>query len=101
MISGNQLKVLLFLAATREIELTSNQIAEGLESVPRSGVYEAVGALQRAGLISARWGERRGRRRRVLRTNASGLKAIAADAVEREQASAAGRGFKPATAMQG
>lgn len=100
MISGNQLKVLLFLAETRESELTSNEIAEGLrDQVSRSGVYEAVGALQRAGLISARWAERRGHRRRVLRANAYGSKAIANEAAERKRASAAGRRFRPATAI--
>ena len=90
-ISRNQLFVLLFLAETREVELTSNQIADAIEGVGRSGVYEAVGALQRAGLISARWDNSTGRRRRLLQVNADGLKAIEEETSDRERVRTAGR----------
>lgn len=95
-ISRNQLLVLLFLAETRESEVTSNQIADTISGVGRSAVYEAVGALQRAGLVSARWDEETGRRRRLLRVNVDGLRAIDEEAAQRARVSQAGQRFHPA-----
>ncbi len=74
---------LLLLAAVRSgpghgyaIIETLRQRSDGAFDLPEGTVYPALHRLERAGLLSSRWSEESGRRRRVYQLTRSGKTAL-------------------------
>ncbi len=75
-LSRNQATVLDALAENGG-ELSGLELAEVIGSLGRSSVYAALSALQRDGLVDARWDFSESHPRRMVRINKCGLSAIA------------------------
>ena len=80
-LSRNQATVLESLSAHGG-ELSGLELADVIGSLARSSVYAALSALQRDGLVDARWDMSESHPRRMVKINKNGLAAIAA--AERE-----------------
>ena len=74
-LARNQFRVLTYLAA-RQREIAGVEVADGLESVGRSSVYAALAALQRDGLVTARWDLSGSHPRRMMQISGSGRQAL-------------------------
>ena len=72
----NQRRVLEFLA-TREREVAGIEVAAALGGLARSSAYAALAALQRDGLVRARWDLDGPHPRRLVRISAEGRRALA------------------------
>ena len=77
-LARNQSRILAFLLASRG-EISGIEIADAVPQIDRSSVYAAVAALQRDGLIDARWDLDGSHPRRLLRINARGRQALAVE----------------------
>ena len=77
-LARNQHRVLDFLA-TREREVAGIEIAAALGGLARSSAYAALAALQRDGLVRARWDLDGPHPRRLVRISAEGRRAIAGE----------------------
>lgn len=78
-VSRNQATVLEALAAHGG-ELSGIDLADLIGSLARSSVYAALSALQRDGLVDARWDMSESHPRRLVRINDEGTRAIASAA---------------------
>ncbi len=77
-LARNQLRVLAHLAALH-VEVAGIAVADAVGELGRSSVYAALAALQRDGLIEARWDLTASHPRRLLRINPAGRQALAAE----------------------
>jgi len=75
-LARNQGRVLTLLA-TSGGELAGIEVAEALGGMARSSVYAALAALQRDGLVLARWDLDGSHPRRLVRISAEGQRALA------------------------
>ncbi len=57
-------------------ETSGSELASNGEALGRSSIYAALSALQRDGLVDARWRRVAGRRRRLVRINEAGLRRL-------------------------
>lgn len=73
--SRNQSTVLNALAENRG-ELSGLELTDIIGSLGRSSVYAALSALQRDGLVDARWDFSESHPRRMVRVNENGLAAL-------------------------
>lgn len=83
-LSRNQATVLDALAANGG-ELSGLDLADVIGSLARSSVYAALSALQRDGLVDARWDMTESHPRRMVRINKRGLASIAAASQEADE----------------
>ncbi len=75
-LARNQRRVLELLAASEQ-ELAGIEVAEALGGMARSSAYAALAALQRDGLVRARWDlEGASHPRRLVRISAEGRRAL-------------------------
>jgi len=74
----NQLDVLTLLAGA-EREVAGVEIADAIGGLKRSSAYAALAALQRDGMVGARWDVTGTRPRRMYKITALGGKALAVD----------------------
>ena len=75
----NQRRVLEFLA--RQVEPVAGiEVADALGGLARSSAYAALAALQRDGLVSARWDVSASHPRRLVRITALGRRELAREA---------------------
>ena len=79
----NQLEILAALAGA-DRELASTVIAHMLGGLGRSSIFAALAALQRDGLIAARWDTEGPHPRRVFRITALGERALDVERRRRE-----------------
>ena len=77
-LARNQYQVLRYLA-TRPEEVAGIDVADAMGGVGRSSVYAALAALQRDGIIDARWDHSGSHPRRLMRINGAGRQALAAE----------------------
>ncbi len=77
-ISRNQFLTLRALAA-RPSEVSGIELADLIGVLARSSVYAALSALQRDGLIDARWDHSQSHPRRMVRINNAGRAALTAE----------------------
>ena len=75
-LSRNQ-RLILELLATRRGEISGIDLANFIGGLARSSVYAALSALQRDGLVDARWDHEEPHPRRMVRINDAGLAALA------------------------
>ena len=75
-LARNQRRVLELLAGSAR-ELAGIELAEALGGMARSSVYAALAALQRDGLVRARWDLEGSHPRRLVRISAEGRRALA------------------------
>ena len=80
-LAKNQNSVLEILEAT-DAEMTAADIADAIGGLARSSAYSAVGALQRMGLITARW-DHSSYPRRLLGINDEGRQSLARERMVR------------------
>jgi DNA-binding PadR family transcriptional regulator len=78
-LARNQFQVLSLLADAEE-ELAGITLADAVGGIGRSSVYAALAALQRDGLVSARWDVSGSHPRRMFKITAEGLRAHAEEA---------------------
>jgi DNA-binding PadR family transcriptional regulator len=77
-LARNQLDVLGLLAEVN-YELAGVQVADAIGGLRRSSAYAALAALQRDGMVSARWDVTGPRPLRMFKITAVGQQALAAD----------------------
>ncbi len=77
-LARNQFLVLDYLVA-QPGELAGIDVADAIAVLGRSSVYAALAALQRDGLIEARWDHSASHPRRLVRVNGAGREALAAE----------------------
>ena len=77
-LARNQFLVLDYLAA-QPGELAGIDVADAVAPLGRSSVYAALAALQRDGLVDARWDHSASHPRRLVRINGAGREALAAE----------------------
>ena len=77
-LARNQYQVLRYLA-TRSEEIAGIDVADAMGGVGRSSVYAALAALQRDGIIDARWDHSGSHPRRLVRINGAGRQALASE----------------------
>lgn len=77
-LARNQYRVLQYLAG-QPGEIAGIEIADGLDALGRSSVYAALAALQRDGLVGARWDHSASHPRRLVRLNGAGERALVAE----------------------
>lgn len=97
-LSRNQATVLDALAANGG-ELSGLDLADVIGSLARSSVYAALSALQRDGLVDARWDMTESHPRRLVKINKGGLAAIAASVRDTEERRARARRSHPSTQL--
>ena len=74
-LARNQQRVLSYLT-TIEGEAAGIELADGIDELGRSSVYAALAALQRDGLIEARWDHSESHPRRLVRISGAGREAL-------------------------
>jgi DNA-binding PadR family transcriptional regulator len=74
-LARNQHRVLQYLAGQTG-EIAGIEIADGLDELGRSSVYAALAALQRDGLVGARWDHSASHPRRLVKLNGAGERAL-------------------------
>jgi DNA-binding PadR family transcriptional regulator len=99
-ISRNQSTVLDALAASGG-ELSGLELADLIGTLARSSVYAALSALQRDGLVDARWDLTESHPRRMVRINKSGLAAINAAANDSANLRARAKRSKQSSRLSG
>ena len=77
-LARNQYIVLNYLADL-PAEVAGIEIADGIEGSGRSSVYAALAALQRDGLLDARWDHGGSHPRRLVQINGAGRTALRAE----------------------
>ena len=77
-LARNQLRVLALLASATT-EQAGIDVAGALEDLGRSSVYAALAALQRDGLVEARWDHTGSHPRRLVRINSDGRQTLTAE----------------------
>ena len=79
-------------------ELCGLDLAEIIGSLARSSVYAALSALQRDGLVDARWDMSESHPRRMVTISEQGLKALSASRLELRAAKTRARNMRRASA---
>ncbi len=74
-LARNQQRVLSYLT-TMERETAGIDVADGIDELGRSSVYAALAALQRDGMIEARWDHSGSHPRRMVRISGAGREAL-------------------------
>jgi len=74
-LARNQQRVLSYLT-TIESEAAGIDVADGIDELGRSSVYAALAALQRDGMIEARWDHSASHPRRMVRISGAGREAL-------------------------
>lgn len=77
-VSKNQLYVLRLLTSLKG-EKSASEIADAADELSRSSLYAAIAALQRDGLIEARWDVSGARPRRRFRVTSAGVRVFEAE----------------------
>jgi DNA-binding PadR family transcriptional regulator len=74
-LARNQQRVLSYLT-TIESETAGIDVADGIDELGRSSVYAALAALQRDGMIAARWDHSASHPRRMVKISGAGRQAL-------------------------
>jgi len=74
-LARNQIRVLGFLTEAK-VELPGIEVADEIGGLARSSAYAALAALQRDGLVSARWDTSGSHPQRMFKITAEGARAF-------------------------
>lgn len=98
--SRNQATVLDALAENRG-ELNGLELADIIGSLGNSSVYAALSALQRDGLVDARWDFSESHPRRMIKINENGIAALSDSQQQANERRARARRKTPKAEVQG